>query len=412
MSTTAGRATRARTLVRRCAVAIAATTAAAAQFLFIPAAGALPAAAPERGSAGAEHRDDPNAPVLSEHPIPFTTRFQADMQGNITRIGNTLLTCDETKAPVKAGTAPCTDARNGVGPNIFDNNYQMRYVNIEPPGRKGPLGDDIYSSSSASLTLPDSATVKFARLYWGATRGIGKTVLPITQVDEVYFKAPGDSEFRDIAAQGDIGQINTTQETAYQASADVTDIVKAAGGGTYEVADLDTVIAPHSWGSWTLVVATEDCNQPMRHLQVWDGFQVELPNSPAIDIDVNGFHTPAKDKLFAKLGYVGYDGDRTYTGDTLSIKTTNGPETQISDDRHPANDIMNSTISSPFASDQFTRNPNYDNTFGQDLAVFDVSKLMRAGDTNLRMRFNTTLDGYQLGAAFVAINLDDSADSG
>ncbi|MFE0465537.1 hypothetical protein ACFW1A_40445 [Kitasatospora sp. NPDC058965] len=407
MSNPAGRATGARRLVRRCAVAVAATTAAAAQFLFVPVAGAHPAVAPERGSAGAQHRDDPNAPVLSEHPIPLTTRFQADMQGTITRIGNSLMTCDETKPPVKAGAASCTDARNGVGQGIFNNNYTMKYVNIEPPGTKGPLGDDIYSSSSAKLTIPDSATVKYARLYWGGTRGIGSTVLPLTQVDEVYFKAPGDAEFRNIAAEGDIGQVNTEVETAYQASADVTDIVKAARGGDYEVADLDSVVKPHSWGSWTLIVALEDCNQPMRHIHLWDGFQVELPDSPPIDIDVNGFTIPQEDKLDAKLGFLAYDGDRTYTGDTLSIKTTTGPETMISDARHPANDIMDSTISSPYPEDHFTRNPSYDNTFGQDASVFNISRLVRPGDTDLRMRFNTTLDGFQVGAAFAQINLPD-----
>ncbi|WP_035805775.1 hypothetical protein [Kitasatospora mediocidica] len=420
MSPTAGRAADARTLARRCGVAAAATAAAAAQFLTVPAAGAqpvtaVPAGAVERGGPGASHRDDPNAPVLSEHQIPLTTRFQADMHGSITRIANTLMTCDETKPPVKAGVASCEDARRGVGQGIFNNNYPMKYVNIEQPGTIGPLGDEIYSSSSADLKLADQSDIKYARLYWGGTRGIGTDVLPLSQVDEVYFKAPGDSDFRDIAndgGQSNIGQINTTEETAYQASADVTDIVKGAGNGTYEVANLDSVVKPHSWGSWTLVVAYENCNKPLRRINLWDGFQVELPNSPPIDVKLNGFNVPADgSKMGAKLGYVAYDGDRTYTGDSLSVKTTNGPETQLSDAENPADDIMNSTITETSPADRFKRVPNYNNTFGLDADRFDISKLIRPGDTDLRMRFNTAKDGYQVGAAYTYLNLDDSDDA-
>ncbi|WP_030394340.1 hypothetical protein [Kitasatospora purpeofusca] len=156
----------------------------------------------------------------------------------------------------------------------------MKYVNIDP-GSIGPLGDPIYSASSADLNLPPGATVKYARLYWGGTRGIGDTVLPEDRIDEIYLKFPGDGDYTNIAnQQPSIGYITTDEESSYQASADITDLVRSHGTGTYTGANMDSVVKPHSWGGWSIAIAYEDPCAPLRHVHLWDGFQPELPNSP------------------------------------------------------------------------------------------------------------------------------------
>ncbi|MFJ1758295.1 hypothetical protein [Kitasatospora sp. NPDC088134] len=360
-----------------------------------------------RGSGRATHR----AETLASNPLPFTTRFSGDFHGSITRISNTLMTCDETKAPLDPAQPPCTEARTGAGTRPINNNYEMKYVNIDP-GTIGPLGDPIYSASSADLGLIDGSTVKYARLYWGGTRGIGDTVLPESQIDEVYLKLPGDATYTNIANdQPSIGYITTSEESSYQASADITELVKAHGNGTYTVANMDSVVKPHSWGGWTIVVAYENPCKPLRHINLWDGFQVELPDSPERAFKLDGLKTPTDlAKVSGKLGFVVYDGDLKWTGDTLKVKSTNGPETPFSDPNHQPDDAFNSTIEELTPADQFVRTPYYRNNFGYDSNRWDISNYLRPGDTDLTIKFDTDKDGYDLGVFYAYVNEDDSSD--
>ncbi|WP_031075484.1 hypothetical protein [Streptomyces sp. NRRL WC-3742] len=401
-SSTVSRAAAARLLARRTGVAGAALVAVAGQLLIAP------TVADARGSGSSKPHT--RAETISENRLPFTTRFQGDFHGSITRISNSLMTCDETKAPLDPAQVPCEDARKGLGPMPINNKYEMKYINIDP-GTIGPLGDPIYSASSADLGLIDGSNVKYARLYWGGTRGIGDTVLPESQIDEVYLKVPGEKQYRNIANdQPSIGYITTDVESSYQASADITDLVKNAGNGTYTVANMDSVVKPHSWGGWTIVVAYQNDCKPMRHIHLWDGFQVELPDSPQLDIKLSGLQTPQSGPVGGKLGFVVYDGDLKWTGDTLSVKSTNGPSTLFEDVNHAPNDAFNSTIEELTPADQFARNPYNRNNFGYDSNRWDISPFLRNGDTDLTATFNTQKDGYDIGVFYSYVNLDGSTE--
>ncbi|MFE1316247.1 hypothetical protein [Kitasatospora phosalacinea] len=383
------------------------TLAVTAAFVAAASALAVPAAYSTDSHPTAPHNRVTAANTITENRLPFTTRFEGDFHGGITHIGNTLMTCDETQPPVDPAQAPCVQARNGDGPRPINNNFQMKYINIDGPGHFGPLGDPIYSSSSADLQIPEGATVKFARLYWGGTRGIGDTVLPESQIDEIYFKFPGDAQYTNIAnQQPSIGYITTDEESSYQASADITDAVRNHGSGTYEAADMDSVVKAHSWGGWTVVVAYERECEPLRHLHVWDGFQPELPNSPALTGVLNGIKTPATGPVTGHLGWVVYDGDHKWTGDTMDMKSTNGPLTRFSDALHPANDAFTSNLDNADPAQRFPRNPAYPNTFGYDANRWDVSPYLRNGDTDISVTVNTEGDGYNLGVFYADVDID------
>ncbi|WP_441246401.1 hypothetical protein [Kitasatospora sp. McL0602] len=404
MLSTTSRTAEPRRFARRLGVAGAALVAVAAQLLASPVADA-------RGPGpGAQHGSQ-RATTLSDNPLPFTTRFESDMHGSITRISNSLMTCDESKPQLDPAQPPCVDARTGAGSRPINNNYYMKYVNIDP-GSIGPFGDAIYSASSADLGLVDGSEVKYARLYWGGTRGIGDTVLPESQINEVYLKLPGDAQYTNIANdQPSIGYITTTEESSYQASADITDMVKGHGNGTYTVANMDSVVKPHSWGGWTIVVAYENPCKPYRHIHLWDGFQVELPDSPVRQLQLTGLKTPSTPgDVHGKLGFVVYDGDLKWTGDTLAIKSTNGPMTTFSDPNHSPDDAFNSTIEELTPSDQFARNPYNRNNFGYDSNRWDVSNYLRPGDTDITVTFATDKDGYDLGVFYAYVNLDSSTE--
>jgi hypothetical protein len=79
---------RSRTLIRATVAVAVAGAAAASQLVFASGSGAL---APARPGPLPVTRVGDNT---GQHPIPMTTRYQADMNGSITRIANTLMTCD------------------------------------------------------------------------------------------------------------------------------------------------------------------------------------------------------------------------------------------------------------------------------------------------------------------------------
>ena len=80
----------------------------------------------------------------------FQQRFGVNDSGDITLIGNALLTCPSGSS--------CTTAKAGSGQN---NNFAM--VNVDTDG-----DPTTFNNFSATLTLPSEATVLFAGLYWGA----------------------------------------------------------------------------------------------------------------------------------------------------------------------------------------------------------------------------------------------------
>ena len=398
---------RSRQLIRATVALAVAGAAAASQLVFASGSGAL---APARPGPMPVTRAGDNT---GQHPIPMTTRYQADMNGSITRIANTLMTCDETKPPVTPGVASCLDARKGVGQGIYNNNYNMRYVNQYPgkfklPASEGGGYETLYSSSGAVMNLSKGSDIKYARLYWGGTRGIGNKVLPLTKVDGVLFKGAKDKTYHEVntkADHSDLGWMTgvgegDAMEHGYQASADVTDIVKKNGNGNYIVADMDSVLRPHSWGGWTLVVAYENCDLPYRHITLDDGFQIVLPRSAPLSVGVSDLKTPTSGPIKSVLGYVAYDGDRTYTGDSVTVKSTTGPLTKLSLPGKPADDFMNSTIIDDAGSVAGARTPNYVNQMGYDSNRLDISSLIRNGDTGLDFTFSTKLDGYQVGAIY------------
>ncbi|MHA6761209.1 hypothetical protein [Streptacidiphilus sp. PAMC 29251] len=125
---------------------------------------------------------------------------------------------------------------------------------------------------------------------------------------------------------------------------------------------------------------------------------------------MTGIKVPDSADIAANLGFIAYDADRTYVGDTVTVKSTHGPSTVLSTPDKPANDFMNSTISESIPSDQFVRAPNYVNQLGYDSDRIDISKLLRPGDTDLKFTFDTKKDGYQVGAIYSWVNLDPGAD--
>ena len=104
--------------------------------------------------------------VASAPAIPaargFTVRYSQNITGDIALVGNTLETCPSS------GDATCAAARTATASGVQndDNVHNMTYVDADADAAT-------FDSSSATLTLPATATVRFAGLYWGSDTSAG-----------------------------------------------------------------------------------------------------------------------------------------------------------------------------------------------------------------------------------------------
>ena len=171
---------------------------------------------------------------------PFTPRFSANATGNIGIIGNTLMT-----APASDPNA--TNAQNGVGPYMNNNDFNMAFVDVDN-------NSSTFDSSQAGLTLPAGSQVLFAGLYWG-----GQKQYELFG-DGCQARTPSCSRFP--ASSGYltlhgavIGKSNNSNGYDYSSFINVTSQVAAAGNGTYGVANVQARQGVNHYAGWSLVVA-------------------------------------------------------------------------------------------------------------------------------------------------------------
>ncbi|MEU9146914.1 DUF3344 domain-containing protein [Streptomyces sp. NPDC048349] len=343
--------------------------------VYVPAAQAAPA---------------PSVPAPREMPrIPFTQRYQAVQHGGLVRASNSGISCRREESPQ---AEPCADVKRGAAG--VNGDFEMFYSEVD----KDP---DTYNSTRAELKVPQGAKVSYARLYWGGNLRVGEQKPPQDN-GRVLVAEPGGA-YKEVLADTVMGHRTDAGSDAYQASADVTPLVRKGGAGMWTVAQLNIAMG-HSeagaWGGWTLVVAYEHPQEPVRRISVWDGFESLAARPGAGDglVEVDGLDVPAG--AAGRVGVVAYDGDRGTLQDSLTVTADSGRRVHLSDAENPFNDVMNSTITE-FGQQTFVRQPDYVNNLGYDADVFDLSPALSGGARSLSFRFTGESQGHFLGVLFV-----------
>ncbi|MFE4637969.1 DUF3344 domain-containing protein [Streptomyces sp. NPDC056773] len=349
----------------------------------VPAAGAVagaPAAPPGARS-----------PLVKEAPrVPFAQRYQAVQHGGLVRASNSSIGCRAVEAEQ---AEPCAEVNKGAAGTNGD--YEMFYDEVD----KDP---DTYNSTRAELKVPAGAKVSYARLYWGGNLRVGEQKPPEDN-GRVLVAEPGGA-YKEVLADTVIGHRTDAAGDAYQASADVTPLVRKGGAGMWTVAQLNIAMG-HSeagaWGGWTLVVAYEHPQEPVRRVSIWDGF--EGPAAGAGEaaggtVELTGLD--AAPGARGRVGVVAYDGDRGTLGDSLTVTADSGRRVSLSDEENPFNDVMNSTITE-FGDHSFVRQPEHMNNLGYDADVFDLSPALSGGARSLTFGFTGEKQGHFLGVLFV-----------
>jgi len=245
----------------------------------------------------------------------------------------------------------------GTGQN---NSFTAAYIDMDGNAAT-------FSSSSDSLALPSCSQVSWAGLYWSANRNT--TNANYANRFSVKLKA-GNGAYNAFTALAANRLDNAVGYTSYNAFADVTDFVKAAGiNARFTVADMYAETGgTNKFGGWTIVVVYKNDLQPMRNLTVFNGLAV-VSGSNNVTIPISGFLTPLSGPVTFDLGVVGYDGDRDFTGDQLLFNGVGATYVNISDALHNSNDVFNSTISYNGVLTPF-RLPFLNNTLGHDANIF------------------------------------------
>jgi hypothetical protein len=328
------------------------------------------------------------APTPPEAPrIAFTERYHSVHHGGIVRAANSAITC---RTPETTTATPCSAVRKGA--QGVNGDYDMFYVDLDDD-------PNTYNSSRARLALPAGSRVRYARLYWGGNLRVGEQKPPEDN-GRVLIAEPG-GEYKEVLADTRVAHRDADGSDAYQASADITPLVRRSGSGYWTVAQIN-VARGHSkagaWGGWTLVVAYEKDDEPLRELSVRDGFETLRPGRADHSLTLTGLRI--RPGAGGRAGLVAYDGDRAARGDSVSVRAGNRKPFALTDPANPADDVMNSTVADLGAT-VTGRQPAHVNTLGYDSDLFDIGPALTGGADSLTFRFGAGDGGYFLGALFL-----------
>src|SRR5690606_8336649 len=264
---------------------------------------------------------------------PFDVRYENNIKGDITFIGNNILNRDE------GNQGPNRPYNSTGNKSDYNDDLNMQYIDIDNDR-------STFSSSSATLTIPDPSCsrVVYAGLYWtakypfeegGGTRNDGYYVIDLERLDytSIKFRTPGNSYINitadEIIHDGFNG--NTTEDAPYTCYKNITEIINSLSNvaGEYTVANVRAAkgfIKGGGSAGWSMVVVYENPTLPGKFITTFDGFAGIQSEDPPVDIEVDGFKTlPEGFPVHANMIVSTLEGDNRIDGDGLSISAEDNP---------------------------------------------------------------------------------------
>ncbi|MDY3014605.1 MAG: hypothetical protein SOR61_05350 [Evtepia sp.] len=163
----------------------------------------------------------------------------------------------------------------------------------------------------------------------------------------------------------------TNYKNDYTAYADVTEMVKEGGAGTYWAGDLPISTGYDTYGGWALVLVYADDTKPRNDLNVFFGHRYADKNM-AIAIQLTGLVTPPAGTVHGKLGMVTWEGDYSGKGDYMTLgKVPDANNPRVYDGLNDQDNIANSAVT---CNGEVIANriPAYTNTFGTDAKIINI----------------------------------------
>ncbi|MCV6629296.1 MAG: T9SS type B sorting domain-containing protein [Flavobacteriaceae bacterium] len=309
--------------------------------------------------------------------------------------------------------------------NVNNDEVAMGYIDTDSDGTT-------FSSSSATLALPNCSRIAYAGLYWGGTypfkkghatdpEGIPADNSRDESYKQVKFKIPGGDyvdigpnsdakfEYRNIYDGGEADLLHRP----YLNYANVTHLIKPLDSnlnGEYTVANvvgsLDKKIDGSAAG-WTLVLIYENAAESLKYVSTKDGF-VEISGRSGAKFNFSDFKTlGAGSNVNIKMGIAAMEGDAKTTGPQVRVRANSSDNWHIvSTALNPQDNFFNSTISIN-DSNIITRNPKNSNSFGWDMDVFNIpnpsNNVIPNNHSNLDVNVIRTDDGSDVSYLYLQV---------
>ncbi|WP_350289544.1 T9SS type B sorting domain-containing protein [uncultured Croceitalea sp.] len=359
----------------------------------------------------------------------FEVRYQSNLRGDLTFIGNNILNRDSGTAGEGPNDAYNNQRNNNNGSTNNDNsgfyNYNdfknMQYIDVDSDPSTFSSSTSTFAFEQANCNL-----IRYAGLYWSATYPsatangsyIGGSytanTVPVgtgrqTDFNQVKFRIPG-GVYVDITADEVLfdgftsTDASVQQNSPYACYADVTSLITAMADptGDYTVANIRATtggLTPGggTTGGWTLVIVYENPTLTGKFITTFDGF-ARVNGTNTVDINYNGFETIPVGPVIADLGAATLEGDFRITGDGLSIEAaSNSGFTDVGNAANPTDNFFNSNITLDGVITT-NRNPASTNTLGYDTDIFLLSNptnsVIPNNETAATFRFSTDGDQY------------------
>ncbi len=260
----------------------------------------------------------------------------------------------------------------------------------------------VATTDTATLSsIPAGSTVVAAYLYWA---GSG----PTPDYD-VRLNGTPISADRTFTEAYTAGGYNLQYFSGFE---DVTAIV--SGNGTYTFSDLTITntnlgggqnycSVQAVLGGWGLVVIYENASEPLRVINLFDGFQ-QFRGSQ-IDLTPNNFVIPTS-PIDGKIGVLSWEGDVENSaplGGVTENLVFDGESTApaaLTDALNPLNNQFNSTINDAGSS----------SSWGMDFDTYDITPYLRAGDTSANTTYASGGDLVFLSLQLVSVTSVAAAD--
>jgi large repetitive protein len=325
----------------------------------------------------------PQATAAAETIRTFGKVFGAQVNGAIRITGNSLETCDTTVATCRAALA-------GSTANASNNEWVMRLLDADTDA-------STKSSSAATVSLPDGAKVLYAGLFWGSSRAAGTNGTGSSGDGKtIKLRVPGQTAYQAVTAGRTDYLSAGTQD--YSSYFDVTSVVQAAGNGEYWGADIAAGTGADRYAGWSLVIAYEHPNEPLRDLTVFNGY-ARVTTGDVIKTSISGFLAPPSGPVNARFGSVTYEGDAGISGDYFAV---NG--TRLADAQSPSANFFGSRVTDAGAN-LTNRTPASVNNLGLDAKVVDAAGILANSSTSAELTFASTGDFYYPAALTTQIDL-------
>ena len=366
-------------------------------------------------------------PFARTYPSGNNFRFQSNLRGDLTFIGNNILNRDNGVAeegPNDPYNNLMSNTDDFAGTNNDTNGFfnvndfkQMFYVDVD--------GDPTtFSSSSSTFNFPqaDCNLIRYAGLYWAGTYpsatangfvndafgDFSQNNVPVgtgrqNDFNQVRFQVPGGT-YVDITADEVIFDGFTSTDNAirenspYACYADVTALVTAMADpqGIYTVANVRATEggmfgSGGSSAGWMLVIVYENPTLSGKLISTFDGF-ARVNDTNSVDIDYSGFETIPAGPVNVSLGAGTLEGDFRIVGDGLSLEGT-----PLSNALNPVDNFFNSNITLD-GVDLAGRTPSSLNTLGYDADIFllnnPLNSVIANSQTAATFTFSTNGDQY------------------